>query len=122
MPNTSSGIVPSEDPQVLDVYKGDDFHLSHTRPSFLSKWNGTSNTLHIPESEYKNMSPMMEVYWEHKSKNMNCVMFIQLGKIEYIVFEDDAILLSKIFSKQLKKFSKFIRCNFWSQEIELVKN
>lgn len=32
------------------------------------------------------MSPMFKVYWESKSKNMNAVIFVQFGKMEYFAF------------------------------------
>lgn len=39
------------------------------------------------------MSPMFRVYWETKSKNMNAIIFLQFGKMEYFAFENDAIIL-----------------------------
>ena len=67
------------------------------------------------------MSPMLRIYWEFKSKNMNCVILVQMGHIEYLAFEDDAIKLHEILKKPLKKFSKYLMVNFWSKEIELAK-
>ena len=67
------------------------------------------------------MSPMIQVYWRTKSRNMKAVVFLEFGKMEYFAFENDAILLNEITKKRLKKFSSFIMINFWSKEIEVVK-
>ena len=52
---------------------------------------------------------------------MNCVIFVQMGGMEFLAFEDDAIRLHEIFKKPLKKFSKYLMVNFWCKEIELAK-
>lgn len=64
---------------------------------------------------------MLRIYWEYKSKNMNCVIFVQIGTVEFFAFEDDAIRLHELFKKRLKKYSSYLMVNFWSKEIELAK-
>lgn len=70
-----------EDNEVLDIHHGDSFVREHVRPSFLKRWDGHSNTLDLTPAELENLSPMLRVYWECKSKNMNCVIFCQIGKV-----------------------------------------
>lgn len=67
------------------------------------------------------MSPMFQVYWPIKARNMKAVVFLEFGKMEYYVFENDAFMLSELFKKKLKHWSKFIMCNFWCKEVENVK-
>lgn len=55
----------------------------------------------------------MRVYWEVKCKNMNAVVFLEFGRMEFFAFENDAIKLHEMFKKRLKRFSKFIMVNFW---------
>lgn len=64
---------------------------------------------------------MFKVYWPVKARNMKAVVFLEFGKMEYFVFENDAILLSEISKKKLKHWSKFLMCNFWCKEVETVK-
>lgn len=59
------------------------------------------------------MSPMLEVYWRTKSRNMRAIVFLQFGMMEYFAFENDAITLSEMGKKRLKKFSKYLMVNFW---------
>ncbi len=56
---------------------------------------------------------MLKVYWETKSKNMNAIIFLQFGKMEFFAFENDAIILHEMFKKKLKKFSQFLMVGFW---------
>lgn len=63
------------------------------------------------------MSPMMRVYWLTKSRNMRAVVFLMLGKVEFFAFENDALVLSDLFKKKIKKYSKFLMVNFWYKEI-----
>ena len=63
----------------------------------------------------------MCVYWRTKSRNMRAVVFLQFGGMEYFAFENDAIMLSELTKKRLKKFSKYLMVNFWCKEIEDVK-
>jgi DNA mismatch repair ATPase MutS len=56
---------------------------------------------------------MLEVYWRVKSKNMKAIVFLEFGKMEFFVFENDAIYLSEMSTKRLKRFSKFLMVNFW---------
>ena len=64
---------------------------------------------------------MFRVYWQTKSKNMNAVIFLQFGRMEFFAFENDAIMLSEVFKKKLKHFSSFLMVNFWCKEILLAK-
>lgn len=64
---------------------------------------------------------MFKVYWETKSKNMNAVIFLQFGKMEFFAFENDAIILHEMFKKKLKKFSSFLMVGFWCKEIVVAK-
>lgn len=66
---------------MLDIHNGDKFIREHVRPSFLKRWDGESNTLDLKDEELDKISPMLRVYWEHKSKNMNCIIFVQIGKV-----------------------------------------
>ena len=59
----------------------------------------------------------MRVYWEVKCKNMNAVVFLEFGRMQFFAFENDAIKLHEMFKKRLKRFSKFIMVNFWYKEI-----
>ena len=103
----------SENSEVIEIYRGDSFQGDHVRPSFLKRWDGISNTLDLTEDEYDEMSPMMKVYWRLKSRNMNSLILVQLGRVEFLAFEDDALKIHEIYKKPLRKFSKFIRCNVW---------
>lgn len=47
----------------------------------MKRWDGESNVLDITDKEFEKMSPMLRVYWKHKSKNMNCIIFTQIGKV-----------------------------------------
>lgn len=67
------------------------------------------------------MSPMFKVYWETKCKNMNAIVFVMIGKMEFFAFENDAIVLHEMFKKRLKHFSSFLMVNFWCKEIILAK-
>ena len=116
-PSSVNDMFEGEDQEVVDIKRGDKFIREHYRPTFLKRWDGESNYLKLETEELESMSPMLRIYWEHKSKNMNCIIFVQLGKIEFMAFEDDAIKLHEIFKKPLKKFSKYLMVNFWSKEI-----
>jgi DNA mismatch repair ATPase MutS len=59
------------------------------------------------------MSPMFKVYWDVKCKNMNAIIFVQIGGMEFFAFENDAILLHEMYKKKLKHFSSYIMVNFW---------
>jgi hypothetical protein len=66
----------------------------HVRPDFLRRWDGISNELELTPEELKEMSPMLQVYWRTKSRNMRAVVFLEFGRMEYFAFENDAILLN----------------------------
>ena len=51
------------------------------RPDFLKRWDGISNELDLYEEEIDDMSPMLQVYWRTKCKNMRAVVFLEFGKI-----------------------------------------
>jgi DNA mismatch repair ATPase MutS len=57
----------------------------------------------------------MKIYWKIKANYMNCIIFVQLGKSEFLAFENDAIKLHEIFKKPLNKFSIFLMVNFWNK-------
>lgn len=67
------------------------------------------------------MSKPHQVYWQVKAKNMNCVIFMEIGKRQYTAFEDDAILICDIFKKAPKITSKFLTVSFWFKEIDKAK-
>lgn len=48
---------------------------------------------------------------------MRAVVFLMLGKVEFFAFENDALVLSDLFKKKIKKYSKFLMVNFWYKEI-----
>ena len=55
---------------------GDEVTRDHVRPPFLKRWDGVSNELKLTEEEMHDLSPMLRVYWETKSKNMNAIVFL----------------------------------------------
>jgi DNA mismatch repair ATPase MutS len=92
----------------------------HIRPSFIRRWDGESNELEIFAEELMDLTPMLQVYWRVKCKNMNTIVLIEMGR-EYMTLENDAIRLHEIFKKKLIKFSKFLMIYFWGKETEIAK-
>lgn len=84
----------SEHSEILDIRHADESTREHIRPAFLKRWDGISNELELTPNELNNLSPMLQVYWATKSKNMNVIVFLEFGKMEYFAFEDDAIKLN----------------------------
>jgi DNA mismatch repair ATPase MutS len=60
----------------------------------LKRWDGISNELELTPNELNELSPMLQVYWTIKSKNMNVIVFLEFGKMEFLAFENDAIKLN----------------------------
>lgn len=52
---------------------------------------------------------------------MNAVVFVQMGRIEYHAYENDAIKLNELFGKNIGRFSKCLMVHFWEKELELIK-
>ena len=48
---------------------------------------------------------------------MKEVLFVQIGKMEYFVYENDAIMFHELFGKELGKFSKFLSVHLWPSEL-----
>ena len=109
------------DAEVIDIKRGDKFIREHHTPEFLKKWDGLSNELEIDDDDLNDLSPMMKVYWEKKSKCMNSVMFVQIGSMDFLCFEKDAMIVHELFKRALRKFSIFLMCSFWKTEMEMVK-
>ena len=78
----------------MEIRHGDELIREHIRPAFLRRWDGVSNELELRYDEIQEMSPMLQVYWRTKSKNMNAIVLLEFGRMEYFSFEDDAIKLS----------------------------
>lgn len=66
------------------------------------------------------MTPMLQAYWKVKSKHMNTVIMVEVGR-EFMVLENDALRMHEIFKKKLIKFSKFLMVYFWGKETEIAK-
>ena len=64
---------------------------------------------------------MLSVYWDYKCQNMNVITFVQIGSIEWFVYENDAIVIHEMFGKEIKKFSKFLMIHFWASELPIIK-
>ena len=62
--------------QILEIRDGDEQMREHIRPDFLRRWDGISNELELYEEELQDMSPMFQVYWPVKCRNMKAVVFL----------------------------------------------
>jgi hypothetical protein len=60
----------------MDIRNADESTREHIRPAFIKRWDGISNELELTPSELRAISPMLQVYWKVKSKNMNVIVFL----------------------------------------------
>ena len=52
-------------------------------------------TIHIPDEEYKKLTPFMKQYWHAKAENMDKLVGIRFGRW-YVFYYQDAIILHKV--------------------------
>lgn len=66
-------------------YKKDKYGRKITDPNY------DPTTLYISESDLKDFTPVMQVYWTMKIDNYDKILFFKLGKF-YEMFFEDAII------------------------------
>lgn len=98
--------------EVLEITnRSGSFH--HIRPAFMQRWDGVSDKLPITEKELSELTPGLKVYWKYKAEHMNALVFVQMGRIEFHAYENDAIRLNELFGKNISKFSKYLMVHYW---------